>query len=401
MTPLRRRFVLIALCCLLGAAAWAGWRWQAGPRVATVAVAEGPLLHTVVATGRVAPTVRASVGALINGRVAATPVAEGRAVAAGELLVQLEDRDQRAALGQAEAALTQAEARHAVLAGETLPQSRESERQAQATLHEARRNFARQQQLYGEGFISAAQLDSERAKLDIAESQFAASQSKRHSQQSGASLQLARADIVAARAQLAAARAALAQTRLLAPAAGVLLTRSVEVGDIVQPGKEAVLLALDGPTQIRLDVDERYLAGLKLGQPVSVVADAWPRDPFAATVVYLSRQVNNQKGTVEVRLDVPRPPAFLRTDMTVSAEIEVARRARALTVPQTVLHDADGPAPWVLRVEDGVARRRTVEPGVLAGGKVEIRKGLAAGDRLVPAAEAVDDGARVRPVEGG
>ena len=58
---------------------------------------------------------------------------------------------------------------------------------------------------------------------------------------------------------------------------------------------------------------------------------------------------------------------------TVSAEIEVARRARALTVPQTVLHDADGPAPWVLRIEDGVARRRTVEPGVLAGGKVEIR----------------------------
>lgn len=401
MTPSRRRIVWIAVFCLIVLAAIAGWRLQAGPQVATVEVAEGPFVYTVIATGRVAPTVRVSVGVLVNGRVAATPVAEGSAVAAGQLLVQLEDRDQRAALAQAEAALAQAEAKYAVLARESLPQSREGERQAQTTLGEARRNFARQQQLYDQGFISAAQLDAERAKLDIAESQFAASQSRRNSQQSGASLQLARADIAAARAQLAVAQAKLAETRLVAPSAGVLLTRSVETGDIVQPGKEALLLAIDGPTQIRLDVDERYLAGLRLGQPVSVVADAWPRNPFEAKVVYLSRQINNQKGTVEVRLDVARPPAFLRTDMTVSAEIEVARRARALTVPQTVVHDADGPAPWVLRVEDGVARRRAVGLGVVAGGKVEVVAGLKAADRLVPAGAAVVDGMRVRAGEGG
>ncbi|MDP2985150.1 efflux RND transporter periplasmic adaptor subunit, partial [Hydrogenophaga sp.] len=198
-----------------------------------------------------------------------------------------------------------------------------------------------------------------------------------------------------------AARARLAQTTLVAPADAQVLLREVEPGQIVQPGKALLGLALAGPTQIVAPVDERFLDQLQTGQIARVVADAFAGQPLAARVLSIAPSVDAQRGAIEVKLTLDAPaPVFLREDMTVSVEVETARRDKALVLPLAALRTAlpDGSAT-VLVSEAGVARSRTVKLGLRTLDAAEVIEGLAEGDEvLIGGDPKVDDRVRVRPV---
>jgi len=159
-----------------------------------------------------------------------------------------------------------------------------------------------------------------------------------------------------------------------------------------------MVLAPEGETQIVLQIDERNLAKLKLGQKALASADAYASEKFAAELVYINPGVDAQRGTVEVKLRVPGPPAYLRQDMTVSVDIEIERRAAALALPAEAVHDAAGPSPWVLVVKNGKATRQAVKLGLRGEGSAEILDGLAEGDRVVPAGNSIRAGQRLRPM---
>jgi HlyD family secretion protein len=177
----------------------------------------------------------------------------------------------------------------------------------------------------------------------------------------------------------------------------VLIVRAVEPGDIVQPGRELMVLAPAGETQIWLNVDERNLARLAVGQKALASADAFPDQRFTAELFYINPGIDRLRGAVEVKLRVPQPPAHLRQDMTVSADIEVARRPSVLVIPSDALRDAQAREPWVMVVRDGRAERQPVTTGLRGDGQIEIMSGLTAGDRVIPAADGlVRPGQRVR-----
>ena len=144
-----------------------------------------------------------------------------------------------------------------------------------------------------------------------------------------------------------------------------------------------------------LAIDEKTLALLALGQQALVSADAYPAQRFAATLAYINPGVDVSTGAVEVKLEVVAPPSLLLKNMTVSVDIEVARRDRALIVPQSALRDLDT-APWVLRMEGRRAVRRSVELGVRSGNRAVVLAGLAEGDAVLVDAAAIQSGARVR-----
>jgi HlyD family secretion protein len=109
--------------------------------------------------------------------------------------------------------------------------------------------------------------------------------------------------------------------------------------------------------------------------------------------------VDAQRGSIEVKLRVLAAPNYLKQDMTVSVDVEVARRTNATLVPVDALHDIDATSPWVLRVEDGHVRRRPVRLGLISSGWCEVLEGLREGDLIVPAAPStLADGARIRPL---
>jgi HlyD family secretion protein len=358
------------------------------------------LVQTIVASGRLMTPRRISVGSAVTGRVADIPVDEGRSVARGDVLIELESRDERAALAEAQAAVSQAEAKLRQLHELSLPTAEQSLVQAEAQAVQARRNHQRNAELRDKGFVSQAALDDTKRALDIAESQLRTARLQMKSASpAGSDHALARTALDQARASVAAAQARLAETVIRAPADGVLIGRAVESGNVVQPGKELMALAPAGETQVVVQIDEKNLGQLKLGQQALGSADAYPRDRFKAELVYINPGVDPLRGSVEVKLRVADPPTYLRQDMTASVDIEVARRASALVIPADAVREIAGTHPWVLVVAGGRAERRAVKLGLRGDGRVEITEGMMPGDLVVPGSKLlVKPGERVRPV---
>jgi HlyD family secretion protein len=272
--------------------------------------------------------------------------------------------------------------------------------QAEANQRLARQQFERNRDLKAQGYISQSALDDATRNLDVATSQLSAAQLQVQTNTAGgADLEMAQTALDQARAGLVAARARLAQTVILAPADGVLIGRNVEPGDVVQPGKELMVLAPAGETQIVVQVDEKNLSQLKLGQKALASADAYPHERFDADLFYINPGIDALRGSVEVKLRVPHPPPYLRQDMTVSVDIEVARRSAALVAPADTVFDAASNHPWVLVAAAGHAAKSPVTLGLKGEGRVEILDGVAQGDRLIPAVAGVAPGQRVRIAE--
>lgn len=334
----KTRWVVFAVLLALALAGLAAFALRA-PRADALVMQPGPLVRTLQFSARVATLSRVDVGSTLTGRVAQVLVREGAQVRAGEVLIRLETDELNAALAQAVAA----------------------ERQADATLQAAQATLQRGRQLVAQGFYSAAQLDEAQRAVDVAVAQRGS-----------------------ARAAVAASRARLTQAVLVAPADARVLSRQVEPGQIVQPGKALLSLALTGPTQLVAQVDERFLDQLQTGQQATVVADAFAGQRFAAKILSIAPVVDAQRGAIEVKFTLlQEPPAFLREDMTLSVEVETGRREQALALPLTVLRQAQGDTANVLVAVDGVAQERKLRLGLRTLAAVEVLDGLRAGDAVL------------------
>jgi HlyD family secretion protein len=396
----RTRYILALLAVLATLAVLANFALPRllGEKITLLAASRGELRQSVVASGKVRSPQRVDLTSQITGRVTEIPVREGQIVEAGQLLIQLDDAEWRATLAQAKASLQQSELRQTQLQQLAQPLATQSKLQAEANLLQAKQRFAQASELVAKGFYSKTQLDDAQRNLDVAESQRQSSELQLRSNQSGGSDQrLAQVAVAQARASLDIAQSRLDYTRITTPVAGIVLTRNVEPGITIQPGKLLMTLSPNGATELVVQIDEKNLALLRLGQKALASADAYPDRRFAAEITFISPAVDPLRGSVEIRLRVTDAPEYLRQEMTVSVDIETARRADALMVPSDAIRDAGSNQPWVLVVRDGSAQRQPVKLGVRSEGKTEILEGLAPGDLLVPAKNiSIREGSRVR-----
>ena len=399
MTPLRqRRWPWLVAAGAVLAAAVIAWLALRGPRVDTLPLRYAPLVRTLQFSARVTTLSRVDVGPTVTGRVAQVLVREGAQVRKGDVLVQLESAELRAALTQAIASERQAQARLSGLRSTGRSGAQATLAQANATLVAATAELNRVRQLVAQGFFSMSRLDDAQRAVDVAKAQQSGAQAQtRAVGDGGTDVTQAQAQLSAARAATVAAQARLAQAAVLAPADARILTRQVEPGQIVQPGKALMSLALNGPTQLVAQVDERFLDQLRVGQAATVVADAFPGERFAARVLSIAPSVDAQRGAIEVKFALEQqPPAFLREDMTLSVEVETGRRARALVLPLRALRtQAAGESATVLVDDAGRAQARTVRLGLRSLNAVEVLEGLAEGDAVLLGG-AVKAGERIR-----
>ncbi len=382
----RRSWIWAAAVVVLIAAAVAAWLLTRAPVVDAVELRQAPLVRTLQFSARVATLSRVDAGSTITGRVAQVLVTEGAQVRSGQVLVRLESDELRAALAQAVASERQATARLAGLRSTGRMASGAALMQAEANLRAARAELVRAEQLVAQGFVSASRLDDARRAVDVARAQETSARAQtRANEESGTDVVQAQAQLALAAAATRAARARLAQTDLLAPADARVLLRDVEPGQIVQPGKALLSLALAGPTQLAAQVDERFLEQLSLGQKAMVVADAFATQRFAARLLSLAPAVDAQRGAVEVKFALDQqPPAFLREDMTLSVEVETGRRDSALVVPLAALRESVGAgSAAVLVVQGGRSEERMVRLGLRTLDAAEVLQGLASGDAVL------------------
>lgn len=382
---MKHRMVLIAAIVLtVAGAGWIALQKVRGPVLEGYRVTSRPLVQTVVATGRVVAVSRAQVGSPVTGVVRERRVKEGDAVQPGDVLAVLRADDLEAAVREAEAALAQ-------LQVSTRPQAQAALREAEARLAQASRESARRRDLF------ARQLIAREALEQAIQAETIVRANAEQARLAASALAAGHPAEASARARLVAAQALLAKTTIRAEVAGTVLTRNVEPGDLVQPGRVLFDIARAGATEILVPLDEKNLEVLALGQPAMCIADAYPSRPFPAQLSFIAPSVDAQRGSVDIRLTVDPVPEFLRQDMTISVNVETGRRERAVVVPNDALGEVDGDRAELWRVVDGRATRHPVRLGLRGVAMTEIVRGLQPGDWiLADAATMVAEGSRVR-----
>lgn len=397
----KSRLTLLVLVVLgVGLGGVFGLRALRGKVVPVVHPKRGDLVEKVVTTGRVLPQARIQLGGTLMAQVAEVRVDEGAQVHQGDLLIRLQDREQLAAVAQARALVARSNLMVKRVGSVSRSLSEQRLDEAKSALALAEQEHQRTVTLSQAGALPPAQLEKVEQALKASRARFATAEVEvRSARPGGSDHQVASAAVGEAAANLALAEARLEQTRLVAPADGWVLTRSVEPGDVVRPGQILMVIARSGPTRLTLQVDEKDLAVLRVGQRGRAVADALPDRTFEGQLSFIAPEVDADRGTIEVRLDVPKPPAGLRPDMTVSVNIEIGRREKALLLPESALRDPKKAEPWVLLAAQGRAERRSVRIGARGDGLVEIVSGLDARDAVILRTAQVEAGGRVQPAE--
>jgi HlyD family secretion protein len=194
-----------------------------------------------------------------------------------------------------------------------------------------------------------------------------------------------------------AAQAVLDAVQVEAPFAGVVTEVLNEPGSAVGPGQPILRLTQIQNPEVRVDVDERHLPLIRVGQQVVLTADAYPDRSFAGRVLRVGARADPQRGTVEVVVQPLSSPGWLRSGLTVDANIIVANRQRRLVVPTTAILRR-GDRTLVLVVEDGIVKERRVALGQAGGEKAVILGGLRESEYVVIQSTSVQAGQRARPL---
>ena len=280
------------------------------------------------------------VGARTEGRVLALQADLGTRVRRGQVLVELESAE--------------------------VGQIRADEIEAEALLKIERENYAREQRLEQQGISSRKELLEAERGLRRAE----------------AALRSARDRLRV----LGAGHGDGGHFDIVAPFAGVVVGRDVSLGEMATPADTLLTLADLSRVWIELDVFERDLSRVRIGQPVSVTVTASPGRTFPGRIVYLGQVLDPAKRTVRARVEIPNPDGALKPGMFATATIQVGGGGPPVAVlPQDAVQELEGrQVVFVPGEKPGEFRPVRVEVGeTIEGNRVVIRSGLAPGSRVV------------------
>ena len=171
---------------------------------------------------------------------------------------------------------------------------------------------------------------------------------------------------------------------LRSPASGYVTARNAFASQKITPETELYAITDLSRVWVLADVFEADAPQVRLGQSARIILPGTSRT-LAAKVSYLPPEIDPSSRTLKVRLDLPNPGTALKPDMFVDVSMELGA-ARRLTVPADAVIDTGTTQTVFLDRGNGVFEPRRVEIGVRIGDRVEIRKGLAAGDRIVTSA---------------
>ena len=195
-------------------------------------------------------------------------------------------------------------------------------------------------------------------------------------------------------------------SRLRAPADGVLLKRSIEIGSLATPGTLAFVLADTSSVKVVFGVPDVMVAHARLGMPLSMTAEALPDAAIVGRVTRIAPAADAQTRLFEVEVTVPNPHNRLKVGMIASLSVPVAAaQEMPLVVPLTsVVRPKDDPSGYAVYVveqtgSDSFARLRKVQVGEVFGNLITVTEGVQRGERVVSSGTMLlNDGDKVRLV---
>lgn len=354
----------------------------------------------LVVMGRITPAAEVVLGSTISGRISSVKVDEGDRVEKGQVLLTIEDSELKSNLAIAEAAVSQAKAKLEQISGTEVRVAEETLIERRNQLENAKENFERSRKLFEKQSLSKSEFTASELALKQAQSQFEIASAREKSiSKGGNDFNLMKASLTQAMANAQLYRDKLDGSRITAPFAGVILHKKVEQGGVVQPGTALFELAQTGEIFITTDIEEKNLSFVTENQKALVSAEAYPDRNFNAFVYFISEAVDPARGTVKVKLRIPDPPEYLKTDMTVSVDMDVATVKNVILVPASALDETAD--PFVITIEEGRSVKKSVKTGVRDSSNVLVTAGLKEGDIVIMPedSELPDAGKRVEPRE--
>jgi HlyD family secretion protein len=368
---MRRKIVFIVLAVALVGAAALGRQWlRAG---ATVGVAVEPLAPrdvqaSVLASGKLAHDEEVKLTTEEIGKVTAVLVEEGERVAAGQLVLRIDDELYRAAVEQNEASVRLQEI---------------AIQRQQLRVDNLRTQWNRKKELYERGLLDQDSYDLATNELGIAE----------------IDLRSSRESLSQARAQLVQAQDRLSKTRAYSPINGIVTSLDIKVGETAIssttniPGSSLMTIANPESIHTEVNVDEADIASIAVGQRALVYAVAYPNRPIAGSVDSIAVSAKVAEGAQGLSFAVKialkdTEDILLRPGMTCRAEIFTEVKSGVTAVPiQAVVLD-ENPARsrteyYVFVVRDGRARRVPVEIGLSDDTYQEISGEVEIGEEIV------------------
>jgi RND family efflux transporter MFP subunit len=293
---------------------------------------------TVEATGSIEPRVRVSPGTKVLGRIAEVACEEGQHVRAGDVLVRLEKRDLEAAVNQARAAVTMAEAQ----------------------LENARAQHDRIVALHAKGSVTDKNLEDASAAYRVAE-----------------------AAVEQATANLAAAQVMLGYAEIRSPVSGWVVAKMAEAGDMASPGAPLVTVEDLSRVKVVVEVPESDVVGLAPGDPATVTIDVAGRsqDAEVARVVPAG---DPRSRTYRVELLLDNPEGRLKSGMFARAGFRRGSR-EAVVVPGTAVLERGQLRGLFVVDSDGRARLRWIRLRGAPADRFEVLSGLEPGERYLVA----------------
>jgi HlyD family secretion protein len=396
MDPMKKRRIVIAATVAVAVLLFAGWRVARRPAALgfeTVPAEKGAVIARVTASGTLSALVTVQVGSQVSGRIQAVLVDFNSRVKRGQVIARIDPQLFEAAAEQARANLMAAEGNLT---------------RAKAQAIDADRQAKRTRALADQKLVAVAEAETAESTADAARASVAA----------------AEGGVAQAKASLNQALVNLGYTSIVSPTDGVVISRSVDVGQTVAASLQVATLFVIAEDLQRMQVDtsvsEADVGKLRGGMPATFTVDAYPGERFEGMV----RQVRNAPTTVQnvvtydAVIDVENKELKLRPGMTATVTFVWAERKEALRVPNAALRfrppaemvdavagaqqrpRADGAPPngnegrageavamnrrtvWVL--EQGKPRKVMVTAGVTDGTVTEVVDGdLKAGDACI------------------
>ena len=419
----------VAILLLLGGWRFAAEKFNPAPlvevqRVKAISAGSAPQGVILNATGYIVAAHKIEVAAKVIGRVLWIGVDKGDRVKEGQVIVRLEDDEYQAQLTQAKGQLASLQAKLDEATNgsrpEEIAQALANVNTAKSDLDNARVTLGRNQRLLKDGVVAQQVVDDAQARYDNALHRVDSLQKSLDLLKLGPrkeQIDSLRGQVQQARGALNYAETNLANTIIHAPVTGTILERAVEKGEFVTTsfvgdrGAKGYVVSLAdlNDLQVELDIAQNDFAKLHAQQHGAVTTDAFPDRKYDGFIKEISPEANRQKATVQIKVKISRPDAYLRPEMNASvafaaeerpaekpANAASARDAAAkpvVIVPAAALRDG---AVFVLL--DGKALRRAVKTGATSTQGVRVEQGLVGGEDLITnPPPGLKDGDKVRP----
>jgi RND family efflux transporter MFP subunit len=344
------------------------------PSVATVPAEASRLADELDVTGTLMADAQTEIASEAAGRVLEVFVERGTPVRAGAVLARLDSEDARSSLREAEATEAQTHARLGLTPGDTFDATRTPEVQrARASMERAMAEHERYARLVDQGFVARSEYDLKKADWLTAKAQYDASLNEAR--------QLYQT-LLAQRARAAIARRALADTEIRAPWDGTVAEKHVTAGQYVSRGARVATLVRIDPLRVELTIPESAVAAVRKGQKVSFSVQSRPDVRFDGTIAYVGPSLRAEARTLVVEALVPNRDGRLSPGLFASARIELPAVRPAVLVPASAVRTEAGVSKiWLVNNER--AEMRLIQVGRRLGDRVEVLRGVTAGDRVV------------------